>query len=86
MNVWIVVFQARWDHMDEGDFDELDEERVTVVAPDYDSALETARQVALAREWFDEEEGEHHHVIDVRLLSIERGQNIDAVAKSLANA
>jgi hypothetical protein len=79
MNVWEVAFEVRWDNSPEGVFDELEDVN-TVVAHDYDSALETARQVAMAGSYFDDEEGKDHFVKEVRLIRIERGIPIHAVA------
>lgn len=84
MNVWEVVFQLHWDNMPEGEFDELDEERVTVVAADYNSALEEARLVALTETWYDDEEEKMYFATDARLIGITKGQGVDAIARSLA--
>lgn len=82
MNIWEVVFEVSWSYMDFGEFDEDKFETVSVAASDYDSALETAKaEIALLIVDNDEDENKPHYVRDARLMKIERGIAIDAIAK-----
>jgi hypothetical protein len=84
MNVWEIEFEVRWSFAKPGDFDE-EHEWVNVVAPDYDSALETARQEVMSKSFDDVDDPDVvHAVAEARLMSIKCGIEIDAIAKVAA--
>jgi hypothetical protein len=84
MNVWEIEFEVRWSKDAPGVFSEL-HQWVHVVAPDYDSALETARQEVAAISFDDDEDPDVVHVVkNARLISIKRGIEVDAIAKVAA--
>jgi hypothetical protein len=81
MNVWEIVFELHWSYMDEGEFTENDPETYHVVAPDYNSALEEGRLIALAEMFKDDEAPyEVYTVTDARIVGIKRGISIDGIA------
>jgi hypothetical protein len=80
MYIWEVVFEEHWDWMEEGEFLDGDKVDYSVAAGDYNSALEAAREVALKNSYYDEDEDAENFVTDVRLVSINRGKELDAIA------
>lgn len=84
MNIWQVTFDLHWTYMDDGDY--CASETYTVIAGDYDSALETAKQIALSETYFEEEEKKDYSVTAVRLTEIHRGDYVDGIATKLATA
>jgi hypothetical protein len=83
MYIWKVVFQMHYDDMEKGEWDDMLTTDCTVVANDYDSALETAKTEALTYSWTDEATGTEYFADGARLLEIERGIPVDAIAKNL---
>lgn len=83
MYVWDIEFQDHYSNMEKCEWDEQLTSDWRVVAPDYESALSTAKSLA-CRTWEDEETGEAVTIDDVRLLSIDKGTHIDAVATGVA--
>jgi hypothetical protein len=83
LHIWNVSFELHYDYMDEGEFT-YDAEDYTVVAPGYDSALETAEQIAMAETSHDESTKLDHYVTEVRLTQIKRGTFVDGIAKQPA--
>jgi hypothetical protein len=86
MNIWEVEFQIHYEDMNTGEWDKNLKEESVVVASDYESALATAKPLALAESWYDDENSVEVHADDVRLLSIIEGQSVDAIAKDLQPA
>jgi hypothetical protein len=84
MNVWEIEFEVRWSFAKVGDWDE-EHEWLNVVAPDYDSALATARQEVMEKSFDDIDNPDVvHTVVEARLLSIKCGVEVDAIAKVAA--
>jgi hypothetical protein len=78
MYVWKIEFEEKWDT---DDYFSEGNESYTVAAKDYESALLKARKVALQKSFVDADEGGNdktHKVVDVRLILIKRGDELDA--------
>ncbi len=78
--VWEICFQEHYSTMEKGEWDKDYTCDYRVVALDYDSALTEAKSLVLNTSWQDDESGEEIFVDDVRLLSINQGISIDAIA------
>ena len=77
MYIWKIELEEKWD--DDDYFSEGGED-FTVSANSYEQALEKAKNAALKKSFFDDEEdGDRliHRVTDVRLISIKRGEELD---------
>ena len=75
MYVWKVEVEERWD--DDNFFSEGGVD-YRVSAEDHDGALEKVRGVALNRSFVDDDDGKTHNCMEIRLVSIKRGEELDA--------
>lgn len=80
MYVWEIEFELLWDYM-EGEWDDEVTETYRVAAPDYDSATEEAKMIALAETARDSDEGKDLFVKDARLVNVKRGLSLDGIAR-----
>jgi len=80
MNVWEIELQKHYADAPDNDWDGDMTGDYRVVAPSYESALSTAESLAMSEVFEDDETGETIPVNAVRLISINKGVFIDAVA------
>lgn len=77
-HIWTVELEEKWDYEDDYDGGEG---TYTVAAKTYEEALKKAQGVAMKKSFFDalpEGDGKNHKVVETRLTSISRGNEIDA--------
>ena len=77
LHLWTVILQLRWSH--KADYD-TESTSFTVVACDYDGAVEAAIGAAKKRTDFQVPTDKLSAVTDARIMHVERGQVVDAVA------
>ena len=75
--LWTVALQLRWSH--KADYDTVSTS-FAVVACDYEGAVRAATGVALKRTDFQVPTDKLSAVTDARIMHVERGQVVDAVA------
>lgn len=80
MYIWTVKVEVRWDyHLSDSEADDVCD--YTVAARNYEHAMKKVESLALAksRKYFDPDDGvDHYPVKIVDVISIERGDYIDA--------
>jgi len=75
MYIWNVKLQEKWNDEDRY-YDDYSEYVVT--AKTYEVALKKAEKVAKKKTYIDDDTNIKHMVVETRLISIERGSEIDA--------